>query len=231
MAGDIMSAGAILKIGQRLAFFSDTSDEKYTSRIEDLSETEIIAAMPVDHKRRPVIPVSGQHLYGMAFANGCQYRFFAVFHKKGLNNGIPCWWISKPEKLERFQNRAFVRVRVNLPVQVQVMDKEGGFLPPQMTQVIDLSGSGVSFIFDRALKLESQVIMEVRNIPEIGTLQVMARVMRCSKVELDDGTKLYHVGVRMMNLTRPLRNRLVHYLFEVQRIELAKGLAGSRGSQ
>ena len=63
MAGDIMSAEAILKIGQRLAFFSDTSDEKYTSRIEDLSETEIIAAMPVDHKRRPVIPVSGQHLY------------------------------------------------------------------------------------------------------------------------------------------------------------------------
>ena len=55
MAGDIMSAEAILRIGQRLAFFSDTSDEKYTSRIEDLSEKEIVAAMPMDRKRRPLL--------------------------------------------------------------------------------------------------------------------------------------------------------------------------------
>lgn len=231
MAGDIMSAEAILKIGQRLAFFSDTSDEKYTSRIEDLSEKEIVAAMPMDQKRRPIIPISGQHLYGMAFANGCQYRFFSVFHKKGMNNGIPCWWILKPDKVERFQNRAFVRVRVNLPVQVQAMDKEGGFLPPQMTQLIDISGSGVSFVFDRDLKVESQVIMEVRNIPEIGTLQVMGRVMRSLKVEMGDDTKRYQIGVRMLNLTRPLRNRLVHYIFDVQRHELAKGLNLSGGSQ
>ena len=38
MADDIMPAAAILKIGQRLAFFSDVSDEKYSSRIEDLSD-------------------------------------------------------------------------------------------------------------------------------------------------------------------------------------------------
>lgn len=229
MAGDIMSAEAILRIGQRLAFFSDTSDEKYTSRIEDLSEKEIVAAMPMDRKRRPIIPVVGQHLYGMAFADECQYRFFSVFHNKGLNNGIPCWWISKPEKLERFQNRAFVRVRVNLPIRVQAMNREGGFLPPQVTQVIDISGSGVSFVFDRALPIESQVIMEVHNLPEIGTLQVMGRVMRCLKIELDDATKRYRIGVRMLNLTRPIRNRLVRYIFDVQRQELAKGVGLSGG--
>ena len=53
MADDIMPAAAILKIGQRLAFFSDVSDEKYSSRIEDLSDKEIVAAMPMDRKRRP----------------------------------------------------------------------------------------------------------------------------------------------------------------------------------
>ena len=44
MGGDIISAGAILKVGQRMAFFSDTSDERYTSRIEDLSDTEMVGA-------------------------------------------------------------------------------------------------------------------------------------------------------------------------------------------
>ena len=109
------------------------------------------------------------------------------------------------------------------------MDQEGGFLPPQMTQVIDISGSGVSFVFDRALPIESQVIMEVHNLPEIGTLQVMGRVMRCSTVELDDATKRYQIGVRMLNLTRPIRNRLVRYIFDVQRQELAKGVGLSGG--
>lgn len=223
MADDIMPAAAILKIGQRLAFFSDVSDEKYSSRIEDLSDKEIVAAMPMDRKRRPIIPLSGQNLYGMAFANQCKYRFFAVFHKKGLNNGIPCWWISRPEQVERFQNRAFVRVRVDLPIEVQVMDDDGGFRPPQMTRVLDISGSGVAFVFDRSVRIESQVIMEVRNLPEIGTLKIMGRVMRCSRVEQPDGRRLFHVGVRLLNLTRPIRNRLVHYIFNVQRQDLSKG--------
>ncbi|MGP1586029.1 MAG: flagellar brake protein [Schwartzia sp. (in: firmicutes)] len=231
MGGDIISAGAILKIGQRMAFFSDTSDERYTSRIEDLSDTEMVVAMPMDSKRRPIIPMTGQHLYGMVLANQSQYRFFTVFHKKGLNGGIPCWWITKPDKLERLQNRAFVRVRVNLPIQVQAMDAEGGFLPPKMTQVIDLSGSGVSFVFDEPLKIDSQVILEVRNIPEIGTLQIMGRIMRCSPVEMGGGTRKYQIGAHMMNLTRPMRNRLVHYIFDVQRQELAKGIEFSRGTQ
>lgn len=223
MVSDVTTAGSILKVGQRLAFFSDVGDEKYSSRIEDITDKALVVAMPVDSKRRPVIPLSGQHLYAVAYADQCQYRFFSVFRDKGMNGGIPCWWITKPEKMERYQNRAFVRVRVDLPVLVQVMDNAGGFCPPQMTRVIDLSGSGLSFSFQRAVRLESQVIMEIRNLPEIGTLQVMGRVMRCSEVELPGG-KLYQIGVRMLDLTRQNRNRLVHYIFEVQRRDLAKGI-------
>ena len=65
--------------------------------------------------------------------------------------------------------------------------------------------------------------MEVRNLPEIGTLKIMGRVMRCSRVEQPDGRRLFHVGVRLLNLTRPIRNRLVHYIFNVQRQDLSKG--------
>ncbi len=220
---DTLNAASILKVGQRLAFFSG-GDEQYASRVEDITPDALVVAMPVDSKRRPVIPMKGEHLYGMALADRCQYRFFCVFKDKGLMNNLPCWWITKPDKVERQQNREFVRVRVSLPLQVQVMDDEGGFLPPTMTQVIDLSGNGLSFSFERVVKVSSQVILELRNLPNIGTLQVMGKVMRCDRVELPGDRHIYHVGVRMMNLTRPVRNKLVHYIFEIQRQELAKGL-------
>ncbi len=223
MAGDTINAASILKVGQRLAFFSG-GDEQYSSRIEDITPNALVVAMPVDSKRRPVIPMKGEHLYGMALADRCQYRFFCVFKDKGLQNNLPCWWITKPDKVERHQNREFVRVRVSLPIQVQVTDKDGGFLPPQMTQVIDISGNGLSFSFANAVKVSSQVIMELRNLPNIGTLQVMGKVMRCDRIELAGDGFIYHVGVRMMNLTRPVRNKLIRYIFEIQRQELAKGL-------
>ena len=139
-------------------------------------------------------------------------------------NNLPCWWITKPETVERHQNREFVRVRVDLPIQIQITDDDGGFLPPQTARVIDLSGNGVSFAFDRSVKVSSQVIMELRNLPNIGTLQVMGKVMRSDRIELVGGGAVYHIGVRMMNLTRPVRNRRVHYIFDIQRQELAKGL-------
>ena len=223
MPSDIVKAESVMKIGQRLAFFG-SEGESYKSRIEDITPTALVVDMPVDSKRRPVIPQPGEHLYGAVYENQCQYRFFCVFKKKGLQNSIPCWWITKPEQAERHQNREFVRVRVDLPIQVQVMDENGGFRQPQMTRTLDLSGNGLAFVLDRSVKTDSQVIMELRNLPEIGTLRIMGRVVRCTRVELADGDYIFQIGIRMMDLTRPIRNRLVHYIFEIQRKELAKGL-------
>ncbi|MGN0940111.1 MAG: flagellar brake protein [Selenomonadaceae bacterium] len=223
MGNNIIKAEAILKIGQRLSFFSD-NDSQNASRIEDILKDELIVAMPMDDKGRPVIPIRGERLYGAAYDDKCQYRFFSTLKNKGMHDGIPCWWIEKPEKVERHQNREFVRVRVNLPMQVQLMDDDGGFLPPQMVTVLDLSGSGLAFNSEKYVRVESQVIMEIRNLPNIGTLRVMGRVMRCIKVDPMIKESPYRVGVRMLDLDRPTRNRLVHYIFGIQRQELKKGL-------
>ena len=127
--------------------------------------------------------------------------------------------------VQRYQNRQFVRVRVSLPISVQVMNDDGGFDAAKMTNLIDLSGSGLAFVSDVPIQYGRQVIMELHNLPDIGTLKVMGSVRRCTEVELPQNGKIYQVGVRMLDLARPVRNRLVRFIFELQRKELAKGLS------
>lgn len=217
-----IKADAVLKIGQRIEFFLDDDDEKYASRIEDITPTELVVAMPVDKKRRPVLPLSGQRLYGLAIGEQCRYQFFSVFHDKAMQQ-VPVWIISKPDLVERKQNREFVRVRVNLLAQVQVMNQTGGFSPPTEIRVIDISGNGLAFAFSEPVAVDVQVAIEIHNVPEVGTLRAMGRVMRCTVVETSKG-RVYQVGVRLLTLTPAVRNRLVRYIFEVQRRALAKGI-------
>ena len=218
MEGQVIKADSIIKIGQRVEFYMD--EGKFKSRVEDITDKELVVAMPQDEKGRPIIPMTGSNLYGAVLGDQCRYRFFADYHGKGIA-GVPVWYIQKPETVERLQNRSFVRVKCDLPVLVQAMDKRGGFMPQRETRMLDISGNGVCFMFDESLREESQVIMEVHNLPDIGTLIVMGRVMRCSEVKKGE---VYHIGVQLMNISRAVRNKLVKYVFDIQRADLAKGL-------
>ena len=47
MASDLIKAETVLKIGQRVEFYLEDDDIKYTSRIEDMTSDRLIVAMPV----------------------------------------------------------------------------------------------------------------------------------------------------------------------------------------
>lgn len=217
------SAASILKIGQRVEFFVNENEEKYSSRIEDILDDELVVAMPVDRKRRPIIPMRGERLYGLAVGEQCRFRFFTNFKGKEMRE-IPVWRITKPEKVQRFQNREFVRVRTDLPINIQIVDADEGLGPVEKTRTINMSGSGVAFVYNKAIREGTQVTLEIFNLPDIGTLRVMGTVMRCSEVELPKAGKVFQIGTAMMDLPRPVRNRLIKYIFDIQRKELSKGI-------
>ena len=79
MAGELVQARGVLSIGQRLEIYFENSEEGaagYTSRIEDIIGDELVVAMPLDERRVPVIPHTGENLYVLAGGDGCHYRFF-----------------------------------------------------------------------------------------------------------------------------------------------------------
>ena len=225
MAGELIKAKDILRIGQRVEFYVEDSDERYTSRIEDITETQIVAAMPMSRKRVPIIPRQNEKLYALAVGSQCRYRFFTTFQGTGHTDGrIPVWYISRPEAVERHQNREFVRVRVNLPVNVRLVDEEGTIHDPVETRLVDLSGSGACFSLDHAVKVDTKAGLELNGIPGTGAIEVMSRVARCSLIEREDGVRIYHIGVGFENFSRAVANKVVHYLFTVQRTTIAKGI-------
>ena len=227
MAGELIKAKDILKIGQRVEFYVEDSDERYTSRIEDMTDDQLVVAMPMDKKRVPIIPRSNEKLYALAVGSQCRYRFFTTFQKAGhKDERIPVWYIARPEEIERHQNREFVRVRVNLPVTVRLVDEDGTIHDPVLTRLIDLSGSGACFSMDQSVKLGTKAAVGLSGIPGAGDLEMMSHVARCTSINREDGVHVFHIGVGFEKLSRVITNKIVHYLLTVQRTNLAKGING-----
>lgn len=226
MAGELVKAGDVLRIGTRLEFYVGDDEEKYLSRIEDVAQEEFIAGMPLTRQRVPVIPHPGERVYGLAIGNQCRYRFMTVFKGTGWTDGnIPVWHVKMPEKVEKFQNREFVRVKVSQRMHVRLIDPEGGIGDPLQTWTYDFSGSGVSFILRQPVEENTKAGLEIHDIPDVGTLSVMSRIVRCAKQKSLDGEISYLVGACFMDLPRTTVNKIVKYLFVVQRRAIAKGIS------
>ena len=225
MAGELVKAKDVLKIGQRVEFYVGDNEECFASRIEDVTEDELIVAMPVNSKRVPVIPRSNERLYALAGGKQCRYRFFTTFHKTAqIDNRIPVWHIARPDEVERHQNREFVRVRVTMPVQVRLIDEDGAIQDRFQATVVDLSGNGICFALAREVKPGTKAALTLDDIPGVGTIELMSLIVRCTPVERADGTRIYHVGAKFQYLPHAVSNKIVRYLFNVQRSIIAKGI-------
>lgn len=216
---DIVKAKAVLKIGQRVEIVAD--DEYYTSRVEDITAGDLVLAMPLDSKRRPIIPAVGDTIDVRIISDMCIYQFYTVYKDKAAKP-IPVWIVTLPEEMERKQHRKFVRVKASLPISVQVPDTEGGFQAAKPTETKDISGNGFLFVFDKAIALQTKIVLETDMIPQIGRIKTFAEVVRCSKPFND--RNMYWIGVKFIGLPRPVQNKLVQFVFKKQREELAKRL-------
>ena len=226
MAGELVQTRSVLAIGQRLEIFFENSEEDaagYASRVEDIIGDELVVAMPLDERRVPVIPRPGENLYVLAGGDGCHYRFFSVHRSHGRHEGrIPILRISIPEFAERFQKRGLFRIKVNLTATVRLVDHEGQIDAPKRVPLVDLSGSGLAFIWPKAVSLDSEAALEINDIPGLGTLEMMTRVMRCTRIDREDDVPVYHIGVQFQSISRSIRDKIIRYLFHVQRSQVER---------
>ena len=226
MAGELVQARSVLSIGQRLEIFFENSEEGasgHTSRVEDFAGDDLVVAMPLDERRVPVIPRVGENLYVLAGGDGCHFRFFSVHRGHGRHEGrIPVLYISIPDVAERFQKRGLFRIKVNLTATVRLVDAEGKIDAPQRVPVVDLSGSGLSFAWKQRVPTETDAALEINDVPGLGTLELMTRVMRCTRIDRDEGRPIYHIGVQFQAISRSMRDKIIRYLFQVQRSQVER---------
>ncbi len=215
MSGKMIQAEKVLRIGQRVEFDAENDGKRYTSRIEDILPDRLFVAMPVDAKRRPVLPEPDSKVCGRIITDKCVYRFFAVY-KERCADPIPIWKITKPVLLERWQRRRFVRVPARLALTVQIINEEGQLGQSVETTLVDLSGNGVCFSYPSLVHVGCRAVLDIEPLPDIGNLQLVSKVTKCVPVETPLAV-VYHVGVEFENMERSVQNKLVRFIFELQR--------------
>ena len=220
--GERKPADMVLKIGARLTFFPLSTENGVASRVEDISGDRLMVAMPVNEKGVPILPLPGENMVCRIAGTGCYYKFNAVYLDKG-KAPIPVWFVRKPEFVEKVQNREFVRISVDYPVILRPLDENGAMGGMIFTKAVDISGGGLAVMNKTMLPLGSKAVLELDNIPGVGMLRITGRVVRCVKVDAA-GDNVFHVGFQFLDLSRQHQNRLVKFIFAIQRQSLAKGI-------
>ncbi|MDD7678609.1 MAG: PilZ domain-containing protein [Anaerovibrio sp.] len=220
--GERKPADMVLKIGARLTFFPLSTENGVASRVEDISGDRLMVAMPVNEKGVPILPLPGENMVCRIAGTGCYYKFNAVYLDKG-KAPIPVWFVRKPEFVEKVQNREFVRISVDYPVILRPLDENGAMGGMIFTKAVDISGGGLAVMNKTMLPLGSKAVLELDNIPGVGMLRITGRVVRCVKVDAA-GDNVFHVGFQFLDLSRQHQNRLVKFIFDIQRQSLAKGI-------
>ena len=220
--GERKPADMVLKIGARLTFFPLSTENGVASRVEDISGDRLMVAMPVNEKGVPILPLPGENMMCRIAGTGCYYKFNAVYLDKG-KAPIPVWFVRKPEFVEKVQNREFVRISVDYPVILRPLDENGAMGGMIFTKAVDISGGGLAVMNETMLPLGSKAVLELDNIPGVGMLRITGRVVRCVKVDAA-GDNVFHVGFQFLDLSRQHQNRLVKFIFDIQRQSLAKGI-------
>lgn len=205
-------ARSVLKVGQRLEIFLEHGASHslgYASRIEDIVDDELIVALPFDE-------------------NGAPDRFLTVHYRHSWYQGrIPVLHFARPKSIEKFQKRGMFRVKVDFNVGVQILNKneeERPVPPPQESIVpaIDLSASGLAFVWTNEIARGMTALLKLDNLPEIGSLDLRAEVMRSTCVYQGEKRSIFHIGAKFQDITRDVQEQIIRYLFQVQFRELAR---------
>lgn len=221
--GTKIAADKILKIGSRLEFFPEKAPEGASSRIEDIINGKILAAMPVSDKGVPIIPQEGESMLCKSPGDGCFFRFNTVYLSKAKEGNVPVWIVKMPLEVEKIQNREFVRVAADYTVILRPLNEYGAMGDMIITRITDISGGGIAVTHDKEMAVGSKAVVELTNIPNVGMLRITGQVMRCMPVK-NAASPLYQIGIKFLDMSKTHQNKLVKFIFDLQRQNLAKGI-------
>lgn len=215
MAVEYVAPSKVIKVGQRIkvSLASDKKDNVYASRVEDVTDRYIIVAMPMD-KGYPIIPLSGEMINVIIFSDQSSFRFFSNFIEKQASP-LPVWKLTWPDKVEKYQQRAFVRVDDMIQLTAVIEDSEGNLSEPLKGCTRNVSGGGLNIILNHRVRVDDILHVETEDLPIVGKLHVDCKVKR---VDIPVSTKgIYWVGVQFTNISDRDQTQLIRYIFYKQR--------------
>ena len=226
MPEEMMPADAALSVGQLVHLYSAVPGEKSAARkgkIIELNTGFAAVAMDMTPEEYVTAPEEGAAFQCAVTGDNCVYRFATAFRSSApLPDQL--WYIQAPAEVERQQLRRFVRVPAPIPMRAKLMNTHGGFKNAVDTVMVDISGNGICFVSEKEALENTQVFVEVPNLPVIGTLSAQGVVRRCAGIDTPTG-HVYHIGAYLGDqLSRSQQDKLIRSVFQLQRKHLERGM-------
>lgn len=228
-----MKVEEILKIGKKIEIEIMSKKKlefiQYQSKVEDIDEKEVYIWMPV--VKGNIVPLSiGEEVSVNFIEKDGIYSFTGKIQRRA-SKPYPFFTLEYPENLRRIQRRGFVRVALNLAIElkteVEKKSKDGKEI--EMVEVIhkgvsrDLSGGGVYIMSVLKFKLDDEFKMTFKLTNGLEFLNLKTKIKRIDVIEKEK-RKIYGYGFEFYEIDDRLRENIISYLFNLQRERRKKGL-------
>lgn len=204
--------------GLSVEFFIDEGEYKgkYRTKIEELGEKIISIGVPI--KEGHFVPLREGTPLRVFFCDDLTAYIFASVIIQRLAAPIPTLIIEYPQRIIKIQRRKYVRVEVVNFIQYRIVEKDG-LGDYQNGYMLDLSGGGMLIGAEQRVKEKSLILIDFPLKEE--RLELPGKVIRCLK---DDEKKQYQLSVEFHNIVEKTRDKIIRYVFDIQREMRQKGL-------
>lgn len=208
------------KIYEGLAIEIVVYDGEYTGRyrtkVEEVGERILSIGVPVAD--RQFVPLREGTELQITFGDETSVYSFRSRIIRRIAVPIPTFILEFPNQITKIQRRQYVRVPYVNALKYLIIERDGvseernGF-------IINLSGGGM--LFKSSLPVVEKAIIIIKTKLDRAEVEIPAMVIRCN---CDDERNDFVISVQFHEISERLRDRIVRFVFEVQREMLKKGL-------
>jgi c-di-GMP-binding flagellar brake protein YcgR len=208
-----MSSSKAPELNQRVVLRSPEFEGDLTSRVEDVTPTRLLVAIPSDGTNTHDLPVGTQLEIQWISRRGLGRVSGTVAGRQIAS--VPCLEIDLREDPQVLQRRDAVRVEVNLPVTVWPDDEDA---PPTAATSLDLSGGGVRARLEGEWAVGDIVHVRV-GLPDEEPIEAAGQIVRMTE-DTETGRSF---GISFDDMDEPDRERLIRFVFARMRGQAMRG--------
>jgi len=201
--------------------FGHASKEKSSySLIQDIPDNRsLLITLPM-LAGHPVVLEPEQIVRIIFFRSDGEFYFSARVVERIKLESILLIRIIQVSSLERLQRRNFYRFRTILPVKFRFVDNNEPNTRYYKGHASDISGGGIRLYTEKYIAINTQIECRIA-MDEVQEIALSGKVTRVRKVQ--DAEKQYDIGICFVDIPEKIRDRIISFIFEEQRLLRQKG--------
>lgn len=206
-----MELKSLLDIGSRLEIHC--VEDIYISQIEDFMESYIVISLPI--KSGHYMKVVSGKILKIGFVSRDNYYYFFGEIKNIIWSAIPLLIILQLGRVEKIQRRDFYRLKSLIHTTIKIEDRHITVIGK------DISGSGMLMVSRKRIK-KDQIIEIQLDLKSFGVIELKGQAVR---ITYKKGIPFpYECGIKFIDMSETVRDRIIKYIFEEQRRIRQKGM-------